>query len=145
MPTPGPPLREREGMMRRWRVAPPAFEVEAAEEPGWEEGNGVEQDGSAAFAFAVADIATATPAGSVMGADARRGISEGKGWVVAMEKRGRLDSASSPLSLVPRAPLWYSLCGSVVNDGDDPRLGATSTLTSFSILIFCEHSVQLTL
>ena len=40
MPTPGPPLREREGMMRRGRAAPPAFEVEAAEEAGWEEGNG---------------------------------------------------------------------------------------------------------
>ena len=74
MPTPGPPLRERDGMMRRGRVAPPAFEVEAAEEAGWEED---EQDGLAALAFADTDIAAATPAGSVVGADARRGIQRG--------------------------------------------------------------------
>jgi len=128
MPTPGPPLREREGMMRRGRVAPPAFEVEAEEEPGWEEGSGDESDGppadEAAFAFAVTDIATATLAGSVVDADARRGIQRGQGLgkLVAMEKRGRLGSASSPLSLVPPAPIWYSLCGSVVNDGEDPPL-----------------------
>ena len=83
MPTPGPPLREREGMMRRGRAAPPAFEVEAVLEPGWEEGSGDESDGlaaaEAAFAFAGADIATATLAGSVVDADARRGIQRGQG------------------------------------------------------------------
>ena len=66
--------------MRRGRVAPLAFEVEAVEEPGWEEGNGDEEDGSFAFAFTVADIAAATPAGSVVGADARRGIQRGQGF-----------------------------------------------------------------
>jgi hypothetical protein len=30
-----------------------------------------------------------------------------------------LTLASSPLSLVPPAPLWYSLCGSAVDDGED--------------------------
>jgi hypothetical protein len=55
-----------------------------------------------------------------------------------MEKRGRLGSASSSLSLVPPAPLWYSPCGSVVNDGEDPRLGATGIF----MFIFWEHSVQ---
>jgi hypothetical protein len=87
MPTPGPPLRVREGMIRRGRVAPPAFEVEGALEPGWEEGTGVNGDelvvglapAEVAFAFAGADIATATLAGSVVDADARRGIQRGDG------------------------------------------------------------------
>jgi len=84
MPTPGPPLRDREGMMRLGRVAPPDFEVEAAGVPGWVEGSGDESDGlaadEAAFVFAVPDIATATLAGSVVDADARRGIQRGVGF-----------------------------------------------------------------
>jgi hypothetical protein len=79
MPTPGPPLREREGIMRRGRVAPPVFEVEAVEEPGWEEDEQGGLAAEAALAFAVADIAAATPAGSVVGADTRRGIQRGEG------------------------------------------------------------------
>ena len=82
MPTPGPPLRVREGMIRRGRAGPPAFEVEGVLEPGWEEvtsDNGDESvvglaPAEVAFAFAGADIATATLAGSVVDADARRGI-----------------------------------------------------------------------
>jgi hypothetical protein len=82
MPTPGPPLREREGMMRRGRAGPPAFEVEAELEPGWEEGSGDKSDGLAATvaALAGADIDTATAAGSVVDADARRGIQRGQGF-----------------------------------------------------------------
>ena len=34
IPTPGPPLREREGIMRRGRAGPAAFEVEATLEAG---------------------------------------------------------------------------------------------------------------
>ena len=122
MPTPGPPLRVREGMIRRGRAGPPAFEVEGVLEPGWEEvtsDNGDESvvglaPAEVAFAFAGADIATATLAGSVVDADARRGIQRGYGggcWVVAMASSLCLGSA------LP-APLWYSLCGSAVNDGE---------------------------
>jgi hypothetical protein len=82
MPTPGPPLRVREGMMRRGRAGPPAFEVEAELEPGWEEGSGDESDvnglSATVAALAGADIDTATAAGSVVDADARRGIQRGQ-------------------------------------------------------------------
>jgi hypothetical protein len=79
MPTPGPPLREREGMMRRWRAGPLGFGVEAAEGPACGECAAEDNlEGPAAdgvMAFIVADTAvSATPAGSVVGADARLGI-----------------------------------------------------------------------
>ena len=83
IPTPGPPLREREGIMRRGRAGPAAFEVEATLEAGWGEGSGDKSDGlveEVAFVLAGADIDTATPAGSVVEADARRGIQRGRGF-----------------------------------------------------------------
>ena len=98
MPTPGPPLREREGMMRRWRAAaltPPVFEPEAeagVEGPACEAAGSVLEEGppplllplAAAVAawpavgvveFAgAAAVATATTAGSANDADARLGM-----------------------------------------------------------------------
>lgn len=62
--------------------------------------------------MAGADIDTATGAGSVVEADARRGIQRGRkgfGDCCEWEKARMLALASSPLSLVPPAPLWYSL------------------------------------
>lgn len=79
MPTPGPPLREREGMMRRWRAGPLEFGVGVVEGPACGEGTAdVNLEGPAAggvVAFIVADAAAAaTPAGRAVGADARLGI-----------------------------------------------------------------------
>lgn len=68
--------------MRRGRAGPAAFEVEATLEAGWGEGSGDKSDGlveDVAFVLAGADIDTATPAGSVVEADARRGIQRGRG------------------------------------------------------------------
>jgi hypothetical protein len=82
MPTPGPPLREREGMMRRWRVGPLGFEEEVEAVEGPASGEGAAEDnleGPAAAeevdAFTVIDAAAAavgTP--TAVGADARLGI-----------------------------------------------------------------------
>ena len=98
MPTPGPPLREREGMMRRWRAAaltPPVFEPEAeagVEGPACEAAGSVLEEGppplllplAAAVAAwpavgvvefdGAAAVATATTAGSANDADARLGM-----------------------------------------------------------------------
>jgi hypothetical protein len=103
MPTPGPPLREREGMMRRGRaaaLAPPVLEPEAegaggadAEGPACEAAGSVLEEGPppllltlAAAAVAAcpavgvvefagaAAVVTATTAGSADDADARLGI-----------------------------------------------------------------------
>lgn len=83
MPTPGPPLREREGMMRRWRVGPLGFEeeVEAVEGPGCGEGMAEDNlEGPAAAeevdAFTVVDATAAAAVGTptAVGADARLGI-----------------------------------------------------------------------
>ena len=101
MPTPGPPLREREGMMRRGRaaaLAPPVFEPEAeaggadAEGPACEAAGSVLEEGppplplplAAAVAAwpavgfveftGAAAVATATTVGSADDADARLGM-----------------------------------------------------------------------
>jgi hypothetical protein len=120
IPTPGPPLREREGMMRLWRVGPLGPEVEAVEGPACGEGTAEDcLEGPATegvVAFIVPDAATAaTPAGSAVGADTRLGIQP------EQNKRGQKISGgigkigerrSSPLSVLwfRPAPLWHSLC-----------------------------------
>jgi len=101
MPTPGPPLREREGMMRRGRaaaLAPPMFEPEAeaggadVEGPACEAAGSVLEEGPpplllplaaavaawpavGVFEFdGAAAVATATTAGSANDVDARLGM-----------------------------------------------------------------------
>lgn len=135
MPTPGPPLREREGMMRRGRVVgPPDFEVEAVEGPACacevelEEGppavaavaaaEPASDDDAVEVAATMADAATATTAaGSAVDADARLGMRPGQRggkivrWVREEEGR-RMDGlgvvAAARGSALAR--LWPLLC-----------------------------------
>ena len=131
MPTPGPPLREREGMMRRWRVVPPGFDVGPAEGPACVGGStgGDLEEGPAAEA-AAADAATATPAGGAVDADARLGIRPRQRerdfrWICEREEEewGSSGWAASPLFVVPPLPC-YGACSasdSVVHNGRGSR------------------------
>ena len=108
MPTPGPPLRDREGMMRRGRaeaaLAPPVFEPEAEAEGADVEGPACEAAGSVLEECAPPLLLPLGVAAAAVAAWPAVGVVEfaGAAAVGTATAAGSADNADARLGMLPR-------------------------------------------